>query len=942
MKAVACFLIALAPAIAQNRKIDFIRDIRPVLSDRCFSCHGPDEGTRMANLRLDTADGAKKVLESGKLLTRISHEKKALRMPPPGTPELTPHQIELLQTWVQQGGEYHTHWAYEVPKRPEIPAVKNTAWPKNEIDRFILARLEKEDLKPSPAAGKATLLRRVTFDLTGLPPTTAELKAFLADSSPNAYEKVIDRLMASPQYGERMAMQWLDISRYADTHGFHIDSHREMWPWRDWVISAFNRNMPYDRFMVAQLAGDLTPKPSKEQLIATGFNRNHMINYEGGAIPEEYQTEYVVDRVEATSAAFLGLTMGCARCHDHKYDPIKQRDFYRFFAFFNTVSEKGLDGQKGNAQPFLMLPNAAQKTGLDRLNSRIAELEFWMDNALIPERRQGWEANAKLSAPPAEAASGPVASVRIKMSARLDTKPTTFLDAGGTKMWIDGGHAIGRNRRGSYLYLDRNGQVSRSNDYFVTGDWMHIVLNGNKVWLNQKPIEFSAATVEVPEKFERGTLEKPRFFAKELTAQEIRILGVEEPVRTALEVPAEKRNREQRFLILDYYLANAAPQSIRDTDRELEALYKEREDLQWETPSTMVMSEMAIPRETKILARGDYRNGTTPVTAGVPSFLPQLPKDAPQNRLGLAQWVVSPENPLTARVAVNRFWQMIFGYGIVKTAEDFGSQGEFPTHPQLLDWLATDFVASNWDVKALQKKILLSAAYRQVSKATPELIEKDPENRLLARGPRFRMPAEMIRDNALAVSGLLNGKIGGSSVYPYQPKGVWEDIAYGDTFSSQIYVQDHGDKLYRRSMYTFWKRTAPPPNLAAFDAPDREKCAARRLMTNTPLQALVLLNDPTFVEASRALAAKAIAAPDPLDYMFRTVLARPAEPREAKVLRAQLNEQLGVYKNYVEGAQKLLAVGESPAPAKADPAKLAAWTTVASVILNLDETVTKE
>lgn len=951
MRRVVLGLVCTVPLLAQTaRKTDFIREVRPLLSDRCFACHGPDEHNRKANLRLDTEEGAAAVLKSGKLLARISHEKKGLRMPPPGAPELTAPQIATIKSWVEQGAEWKNHWSFIPPKHVDPPAVKS-AWAKNEIDRFILARLEKEGLKPSPEADKATLLRRVAFDLTGLPPTTAELDAFLADRSANAYEKVVDHLLASPRFGERMAMPWLDLSRYADTHGYHIDSQRDMWAWRDWVVSAFNRNMPYNQFAIWQLAGDLLNNPTREQKLATGFNRNHMINFEGGAIPEEYHVEYVVDRVEASANAFLGLTMGCARCHDHKYDPIRQKEFYRFFAFFNTVNEKGLDGTKGNAMPILPLPDASQKAELDGMNRRIGELEAWMDERDVPSLREGWELSKPSfpAAPKADEKGTAAASMRMRLNGRLDiVDGIPLIEQPTYTLWVDGGMAVGRNRRGSYLFLKSGNTVYKTKDYIVTGDWQHVAVNlGSepKLWVDMKPMVLErAASNEVPKLLVRGTKEDLRLFSRPLTQDEIRVLAIDEPARAALEVATEKRNRDQKLMLLAYFFEHGTSDSVRNANRELESLYKQREELGYEIPTSMAMMEMGIPRETKVLARGDYRNGTDVVTPGVPSFLPPLPKGAPQTRLGLAEWLTSPDHPLFARVAVNRFWQMYFGTGIVKTVEDFGSQGEYPVHPELLDWLATQFRDSGWDIKAMQKKIVMSATYQQVSKSTPALQEKDPENRLLARGPRFRLPAEMIRDNALAVSGLLNAKMGGPGVHPYQPKGVWEDIAYGDTFSSQIYVQDHGEGLYRRTMYTFWKRTAPPPSLVTFDAPDREKCAARRTLTNTPLQALVLLNDPTYVEASRALAARMMkeGGNDPLGWAFRDVLARKPDTKERSLLTAQWKDQLGVYQNYPEGAAKLLSNGESAVPAGLDKARLAAWTTVASVILNLDETVTKE
>jgi hypothetical protein len=996
MLRLAGYLFLLSPATAQT--IDFVRDVRPLLSDRCFVCHGPDEKSRMANLRLDVEAEARAAIASGKLVARIAHEKKALRMPPPGAPELTPPQVQTLKAWVDQGAPWRDHWSFVAPRRPDPPAVKSVAWPKNDIDRFILARLEREGLKPSAPADKATLLRRVTLDLTGLPPTPEEMDAFVRDRAPNAYEKVVDRLLASPRYGERMALPWLDLARYADTHGYHIDSNRDMWVWRDWVVRAFNDNMPYDRFVVWQLAGDLLPNPSREQLIATGFNRNHMINYEGGAIPEEYLVEYVVDRVEATSTAFLGLTSGCARCHDHKYDPIKQKDFYRLFAFFNTVNEKGLDGQKGNARPFLPVPDETQQAKLDRLSARIAEIEDALERADVPARREAWEREQKVAIAPQpgliahysfdgglEDISGNYRHGRItkgeptysagavgraialddrtaielplsaenaqafamwfKVSGRLDNRPSTLLSAAGATLWVDGGRAIGRNRRGSHLYAASPGRTVRTKTEVVTGPWIHVAANASgEMWVNGERVETLDVKDEAPEPWIRASLDDLRLYARPLDAADATYLYETAPALGTLPIPPQQRSTDQKLALLEYFFEHGAPAEIRDLNREWAKLVKDREELEHEIPTTMVMSEMVFPRVTKVLARGDYRNGTDPVTPGVPGFLPPLPADAPPTRLGLAQWLTSPDHPLTARVAVNRFWQMYFGLGIVKTAEDFGSQGEMPVHPELLDYLATEFVGSGWDVKAMQKRIVMSAAYRQSSRATPALIEKDPENRLLARGPRFRMPAEFIRDSALAASGLLNAKMGGPGVNPYQPKGVWEDIAYGDTFSSQIYEQDRGDKLYRRSMYTYWKRTAPPPGLATFDAPDREKCIARRLPTNTPLQALVLLNDTTYVEAARALAARMMreGGKDPLAFGYRAVVNRVPAKSERAVLTAQYRKQLAVFKNYPEGVEKLLANGESSVPEGLDRAQLAAWTTVASVLLNLDEAVTKE
>jgi mono/diheme cytochrome c family protein len=779
----------LVPRAAEGQaakgRIDFSRQIRPILSENCFECHGPDDRARKARLRLDTKQGAFGRLRHGghavvpgkaaesELVVRITAADPSERMPPAKSKKrLTPEQIDLLRRWVEQGAKWSEHWAFVPPQRPPLPPVKDRAWPRNTLDTFVLARLEKEGLRPSPEAPQETLLRRVTLDLTGLPPTPAEVDAFLADDRPGAYERVVDRLLGSPHYGERLAVDWLDAARFADTHGYHIDSGRDMTRWRAWVIDAFNHNLPFDRFTVEQLAGDLLSGATPAQKIASGFNRNHMINFEGGAIPEEYHCAYLVDRVNTTSTVFLGLTVACAQCHDHKYDPITQKDYYRLYAFFNNVPENGLDGAKGNAAPVLKLPTRDQRAALARLDADIRRAEKELHGAT------------------------------------------------------------------------------------------------------------AGAAAELNKQLGRLRQERVRIEAKE--------------------------------------------------------------------PTAMVMQEMPRPRDTYLLLRGQYDKKGPKVTAGVPASLPPLPKGAPANRLGLARWLVSPEQPLTARVTVNRLWQLFFGTGLVKTAEDFGAQGEPPSHPELLDWLAVEFRESGWDVRALVRLIVTSSAYRQASAVTPALQARDPENRLLARGPRLRLQAEFIRDQALAVSGLLDDRVGGASVFPYQPAGLWQELASrsdGANWTAQVYVQSHGRDLYRRTMYTFWKRASPPPTLVTFDAPDREVCVVRRARTNTPLQALVLMNDPTYVEAARKLAERmmreAKTPEDRIALAFRLATARRPSAEEVAVLKRVFDAQRVVYGKDGKAALKLLAVGESPRDAGLDPAELAAWTAVAGVILNLDETVTK-
>ena len=1037
-----CVLVAasLNAATTNTKKVDFNRDVRPILSDRCFSCHGPDEKSRQAGLRLDRRDGLferKGVVvagdaEASRLIKRVLAKAPPTRMPPAGE-ALNDRQIQTLKQWISEGAVWEDHWSYVPPKKAVEPVVKNPAWAKNAIDKFVLARLEREGLKPSTEADRATLLRRLTFDLTGLPPAPEDVRAFLADKSPNAYEKQVDRLLASPRYGERMAMQWLDLARYADTHGFHIDSHRDMWRWRDWVISAFNQNKPFDQFTVEQIAGDLLPGATKDQILATGFSRNHMINFEGGAIPEEYQVEYVVDRVDTTATVFLGMTMGCARCHDHKYDPIRQKEFYQFGAFFNTIPEKGLDGQKGNAEPVLAFPTDRQAERKKFVEARLPEIEKRLKAKAVDEAYEAWQRSAQFALPsregllahyefegglsdssgnyrhgrgllddfsyPAAATGGRAADMDGRSVAELAALPLpktlAFWFTSQARLGINGIlHRMQPDRRGWEIFLDdpypipRLLQTSRfvirkierwpdrvwearnKKPILVRGSGLRkdlhvaIVDGGKQLFVDGELLELEVTRNTLTKEFAeiagpvtiggptpddrlRGRIDDLRFYDRVLTSEEIRMLATHTPLAANLALPASKRSRDQESGLREYFLANAAVPELRALHAEARKLRAEKQDLDWEIQTAMVMAEAEKPRDTFVLGRGDYRNKTEKVTPAVPAALPPLPKDAPANRLGLAKWLVSEENPLTARVAVNRFWQMFFGQGLAKTSEDLGSQGAPPTHPELLDWLAADFRENGWDIKRLQKQILLSATYRQASKLTPLLKEKDPENRLLARGARFRLPAESVRDVALAVSGLMTPTIGGPSVYPYQPPGVWEELAYGAEFSAQFYEQSHGADLYRRSMYTFWKRTAPPASLSTFDAPDREKCAARRPLTNTPLQALVLMNDPTYVEAARALAARVIKDSGPsaskrIERAFELVLARRPASKEAALLAQLAKEKLADYEREPAAAAALLKVGESPADAAIRGPELAAWTMTMSALLNLDEAITKE
>ncbi len=1071
-----------APAVNQPPVVDFQKDVRPILSDNCFACHGPDSNTRQADLRLDTPEGAfadrggYQVIVEGNaaeslLYQRLTHANEVLKMPPSyAERHPTPDQVETIRTWIDQGADWTSHWAYEPVRAVAPPSDARTDRAVSEIDALVLDRLRAEGLKLSPEADKPTLLRRLSLDLTGLPPTPSEQAAFLADDSPDAYERQVDRLLSSPHYGERMAMQWLDLSRYADTHGFHIDSRRDMWRWRDWVIRAFNDNKPYDEFTVEQLAGDLLPDATKQQRIATAFNRNHMINFEGGAIPAEYHTEYVVDRVETVSTVWMAMTMGCARCHDHKYDPITQREFYEFYAFFNSVDERGLDGVFGNATPTLSLPEPSQQDRLDRLDEAIRSLKADLPEARIRRDVAAWERRAMAAIPEtprrgleahyeleggfsdssghyrhgrvmrgeplfrsANAGQGAVLDVDTHI-AFPETRAFKLSEPFTLAFWIRHSGLVEKglihkmdgpnSGRGLAVSLSRPVSIPdtlrREYDLLVrlasspseaivvkprkplrnqrgVDPSYHVAISydgsgsasGFRIHLNGKPVAVDTvadALSDSPENdtpFEigagrfgnryTGVLDDLRIYSRPLESQEVEAIVTHEPIRSLLRAPyvdcgsvladappapaddiyvpkpdtAVTRCRSRMAQLKDYYLTHAAPDTDRELYAKLQRLQEERSEVAKAVPDIMVMRELPQPRETFMLARGDYRNRTEAVSPDTPGWLPAFPPGTPRNRLGLARWIASPDNPLTARVAVNRFWQSYWGRGLVTTAEDFGIQGEVPSHPDLLDWLALEFVRSGWDVKALQKKIVMSATYRQQSQIPEELRAKDPDNRLLGRGPRFRLPAESVRDNALAASGLLAREIGGPSVFPYQPEGLWEEMAYGDMFTAQVYRESSGSDLYRRSMYTFWKRTVPPPSLSVFDAPDREKCVVRRSRTNTPLQALVLMNDPTYVESARALAGRMLSegGSDPalrIRSGYQRAVGREPSELESGLLQGLADEQSAKFRQSPDLARELLSIGASPPDPGAQSHELAAWTVVASSILNLDESISKE
>jgi hypothetical protein len=1049
---VVCLGAALAFAVQElpaaepgpaTPRVDFAREIRPILAQHCWSCHGPDEKSRKAELRLDqreTALAAGAVVpgdpSASELVARIESLDESRQMPPPEAKKpLSARQKELLRAWVAQGAEFRQHWAFAPLRRPAVPDVLNGAWPENAIDRFVLHRLEQEGLAPAPEADHAALLRRVTLDLTGLPPTLEDLDAFLADASPDAYARVVDRLLASPRYAERMAMAWLDAARYADTNGYNNDEDRSMWPWRDWVIDAFRRNLPYDEFIVEQLAGDLLPEPTLAQKVATGFHRNQGHNTEGGIIAEEYRVEYVADRVHTTATVFLGLSLQCARCHDHKYDPFSTQDYYRFFAFFNDLDEKQAPyGSFFAAEPYLRVPSAAQQTQLAALAERHKQLTEqaaareaegpqllarWEQAASADEKRKMSSAGLALSCALDESAGDAVDDASHpaqpgvvkgrsqwttgKRAGALEFDGQTHVDLGsrgdfdGTKgfsigVWVyprpgdtiavlskmDEANAY----RGYDLLLDRgnrpachiihrwpdNGIKIVATQPFSPDAWHHLLITydgsrkaaGVHLFVNGNPQPFhvesdsltDTISTDQPLRLGRrqtslpfaGRLDDVQFFDQALTPEQAEQLAAGQAVTLAsdlLAVPPAERTEEQQAKLARVYLERIDQEYPR-LKGELAQVDRQRKAVEESLPAVMVMQQAAARRETFVLVRGAYDRPGEKVEPDAPAALSSWPAGAPRNRLGLARWLVDPANPLTARVAVNRWWQMYFGAGLVKTAEDFGATGEAPSDPELLDFLATELIASGWDVRGTQRRIVMSATYRQASRVTPELAERDPENRLLARGPRVRLPAESVRDNALAVGGLLKERLGGPSVKPYQPEGLWEDVSVERRAK---YVADAGDGLYRRSMYTFWKRTCPPPALMSFDATNREVCIVRRGRTNTPLQALVLLNDPTYVEAARGLAqrvlAEATTAEDRVRLAFRLVLARTPETEEQETMLTIYAQALARYGRDREAAGKLLSVGASPRKADLDEAELAAWTVACSTILNLDEAITK-
>lgn len=1164
-------------------KVEFDRDIKPILADRCFKCHGPDEAAReqTGGLRLDSFDGATVDLGKGAqaivpgdparsvMIQRLLDSDPDERMPPPESKlNVSQEEIALIARWIEQGAEYTPHWSYVRPVRPEIPEVRDAAWCRNPIDQFILARLESMGIEPSPEADRETLIRRLSFDLTGLPPSPEQIDAFLGDEREGAYERLVDRLLGSEHYGERVALMWLDVARYADTQGYHHDNERSQWPWRDWVINALNTNMPYDEFIIEQIGGDLMPDASRDQQIATGFCRNHSMTDEGGVIDEEYRVEYAADRVQTLSTAFLAVTMNCVRCHDHKYDPFTQKDYYSLLSFFNSINERGLfDRAQGDRDkafpPFIKAPTPEQDARITAIEASIEDIRSRMEGPIagLDEAQRQWEeqlrsaheaqwaqievieagssggAELRVLADGSVLASGAnpdqdrhtlvlrtdasslntlvlealpdpsmfegrigranngnavLSGIEVKAIsiANPDLKQTVQFDYAWADLeqpngdfdvmnvlraddplgWAVDGHNVVGPRVATFLtdqpfgfeggtelrvtlrydsiYAQHTfGRVRVSTGYgqalrgvipVVQGAWFSAGAfkadtantafdtaygpeSITQLRLDQNFGEQKIGWSHRPELVEGGThpfvsTNAAVYYARALFAPEPRTiqlsLGSDDAIRVFVNGAEILSNNTRRGVAPDqelvtvelpagesiivakvvneggpggFYARRAddlplsiAPIAIMEPGARLpehaaalQQGYRERISPEYRllrdelaageaelveaeagVPNVMVMEESENPTETFVLARGlyDHPDKNRPVTREAPELLGAWPQDAPRNRYGLGLWLAADENPLTSRVAVNRFWQLIFGMGIVKTTEDFGAQGEWPSHPELLDWLAVDFRESGWDVKRLVRQIVTSSTYRQSSHWRDDLAELDPENRLLARSPRYRLPAEFVRDNALAASGLLNDVVGGPSVKPYQPGGLWEERSMPIS-NTRYFKRDTGEALYRRGMYTFWKRSAPPPQMSAFDAPERETCVARRSRTNTPLQALTLMNDETYLEISRVLAQRVIeeipgedatSVRGRLSQMFRLATSRTPQRDEVDVLEASYRMALRQFEARPDDAAALLSYGQAPRSDSIDPAEHAAATIVANIVLNLDETMTRD
>ncbi|MCA9103403.1 MAG: DUF1553 domain-containing protein [Planctomycetales bacterium] len=1044
----SCLLscVLFATTARADDTLEYNRDVRPILAEGCFACHGPDSVAREADLRLDQREAAIEMgaitpgdVDESEMIRRIFSDDEAEVMPPPTAHnQLKPEQKEVLRQWVAQGAEYQPHWSFIPPTRPELPTVQNTAWPRNEIDYFVLARMEAAGLTPNETADRWTLARRASLDITGLPPDAEVVEAFVADESPDAYEKLIDTLLASPRWGEHRGRYWLDYARYADTHGAHFDNFREMWSYRDWVIKAHNANMPFDEFTVENLAGDLLPDRTLDQQIASGFNRCNLTTNEGGIIDEEYLVLYTRDRTETTSHVWLGITANCAVCHDHKFDPLSQREFYEMSAFFNNTTQGARDGNIKDTPPIVVVPTAEDRDRWAELKTAVPAAKAQLE-ARRGEARGDFDAWLAAATPayfqsklptgdlvlhaPLDEGTGDVTRMSIEGQVRKVALRETahwlpghvgtqaveltqgaaceLADVGdfdGSKpfscgAWVrlpanDGGGAIvarmdnDHDYRGWDLWVEgrRVGMhiIHRwqedalkvvSKDQVPANEWTHVLvtydgsqkaagvkvyINGNEQQTNVQADQLkNTAHTDVPLKIgQRNTasllsgtgVQDVRLYERTLQPNEVQNLAQSTRYAAIVATAVDQRDAKDVDELYGWWLG-ALDETFRTRRDRLATLEREQSDIQARGTVAHVMQEREEPASAYVLYRGEYDQRREQVLPETPDVMPPFPEALPRNRLGFARWLLLPEHPLTARVTVNRYWQEVFGTGIVATTGDFGVTGELPSHPQLLDWLAVDFRESGWDVKRLFKQILMSATYRQSARVTPEKLERDPANRLLARGPRYRMDAEMVRDYALDVSGLMTGDIGGPSVKPYQPSGVWEAIAM-NVSNTRKYEPDSGAALYRRSLYTFWKRMAPPASLEIMNAPNREYCVVKRERTNTPLQALVTLNDEQFVEAARQLASSCLndaagSTQDRLRDLGQRVLLRPVNDEELAILERSLAELTEYYAAHPEDAAELLAVGESPVDESLPADALAAWTMLANEVFNLDEVLNK-
>ncbi len=1037
-----------AEAVRADDAILYNRDIRPILTDMCFPCHGPDSAARKGDYRLDRRDDAigKKVIVPGKpdeseMMRRILSADAEEVMPPPAIKKtLTAKQKELLKKWIAGGAEYQAHWSFIAPVRPALPKVKNEAWAKKPIDLFVLAKLEAAGLAPAAEADRRTLARRVSLDIIGLPPSVELVDEFVADKSDNAYEKLIDKLLTSKQWGEHRGRYWLDAARYADTHGIHFDNFREIWSYRDWVINAFNRNMPFDQFTVEQLAGDLLPNKTLDQEVASGFNRCNITTNEGGSIAEEVLVSYTRDRTETVSQVWMGLTAGCAVCHDHKFDPISQREFYSLAAFFNNTTQAAMDGNISNTPPIITVPkpedrekweavSAALKEMRGKLEARKkdarADYDKWLAEAKVEQLAalvptEGLKLHAPLNEGKGESlkliVDGQERTTEVKsgfdwvangkvgakaFAIKIGDNPLEIPEAGDfekdqgftASAWVK---VTKRNAQGAIFARMDAGPGYRGWDLWLQADkpgmhivsawpqdalkvvgktplppnqWNHICVTydgsgkaaGVRVFVNgvQQPVDVEAdqlkSTIKtnVPltigqrsksERLQNVVLQDARVYGRALVNSEIEQLNRTPQAVELLAKPADKRTPQEVNELFDWWLVTLdAP--FRELNGQIAVAQQDEVAIKSRGSIAYVMNEKSEEAMAYILFRGEYDKRKDPVKPATPAALPAFPTEVPKNRIGFAQWLLTPEHPLTARVTVNRFWQELFGSGLVKTAGDFGITGELPSHPELLDWLAVEFRESGWDMKKFFKLVLMSNTYRQSAVVTRDKLDKDPQNRLVSRGPRFRMDAEMIRDFSLAASGLLVPKIGGPSVKPYQPDGVWEAVAMIGS-NTRDYKRDTGESLYRRSLYTFIKRAAPPASMEIFNATARETCIVRRDRTNTPLQALVTLNDVQHVEAARTLAQVVLKTggdsfDSRADLLAKRLLARPFRPEELAVVKGSFQELTAYYQAHGDDAKQLISFGESKPDAELDPATLAAWTMLTNEVLNLDEVLTK-